>query len=151
MQDRLREQWRVRAGRSNQPSAAVVNAQSTRSSPQGGDSDFDAAEEVKGRKRNLVVDTMVCYCPYHDCHERSRSRCRRRYGHAFTDGAYSGKCARDIEQLHHIRVEVVRRPGNSTTGTLHNPRRTSDLAAESRERFVVQPKRWVVEPTPAWT
>jgi putative transposase len=58
MQDRLREQWRSRTGRSNQPTAAMIDAQSNRTSPQGGESGFDAAKKVKGRKRNLVVDTM---------------------------------------------------------------------------------------------
>jgi transposase len=58
MQNRLREQWRARMGRSNEPTAAVIDAQSNRSSPQGGESGFDAGKKVKGRKRNLVVDTM---------------------------------------------------------------------------------------------
>jgi len=57
IQDRLREQWRARMGRSSTPTAAVIDAQSNRASPQGGDSGFDAAKKVKGRKRNLVVDT----------------------------------------------------------------------------------------------
>jgi len=43
---------------SSTPTAAVIDAQSNRASPQGGDSGFDAAKKVKGRKRNLVVDTM---------------------------------------------------------------------------------------------
>jgi hypothetical protein len=58
MQDRLREQWRARMGRASTPSAVVIYAQSTRASPQGGESGFDAGKKVKGRKRNLVVDTM---------------------------------------------------------------------------------------------
>jgi hypothetical protein len=45
-------------GRTNEPTAAVIDAQSNRASPQGGESGFDAAKKVKGRKRNLVVDTM---------------------------------------------------------------------------------------------
>jgi putative transposase len=57
MQDRLREQWRSRMGRPARPTAAVIDAQSNRISPQGGASGFDAAKKVKGRKRNLVVDT----------------------------------------------------------------------------------------------
>ncbi len=69
----------------------------------------------------------------------------------YTDGAYGGKCARDIEQLHHIQVEVVRRPGNGTTGTLHDPTRASQPTAEINAGFVVLPKRWVVERTHAWT
>lgn len=39
----------------------------------------------------------------------------------YTGGEYGSNCARNIEQLHHIRVEVVRRPGNGATGTLHVP------------------------------
>jgi hypothetical protein len=45
-------------GHTNAPTAAVIDAQSNRSSPQGGESGFDAGKKVKGRKRNLVVDTM---------------------------------------------------------------------------------------------
>jgi transposase len=58
MQDRLRQQWRSRMGRTSEPTAVVIDAQSTRSSPQGGESGFDAGKKVKGRKRNLVVDTL---------------------------------------------------------------------------------------------
>jgi putative transposase len=57
-QDRLRAQWRSRMGLPSGPTAAVIDSQSNRISPQGGDSGFDAAKKVKGRKRNLVVDTM---------------------------------------------------------------------------------------------
>lgn len=68
-----------------------------------------------------------------------------------TDGAYAGACARDIEQRHHIRVEVVRRPGNGTTGTLHTAAQETVPAAEISKGFVALPKRWVVERTHAWT
>jgi len=54
----LRQQWRIRTGHTSEPTAAVIDAQSNRSSPQGGESGFDAGKKVKGRKRNLVVDTM---------------------------------------------------------------------------------------------
>ena len=50
--------WRSREERAPEPSAAVLDAQSTRSSPQGGPSGYDAGKKVKGRKRNLVVDTL---------------------------------------------------------------------------------------------
>lgn len=58
MHDRLRAQWRAREGRDPMPSAAVLDAQSTRSSPQGGPSDYDAGKKVKGRKRHMLVDTL---------------------------------------------------------------------------------------------
>jgi putative transposase len=37
---------------------SIMDSQSTRSSPQGGASGFDAAKKIKGRKRHLVVDTL---------------------------------------------------------------------------------------------
>ena len=58
MQDRLRAQWRERLQRDPLPSAAVLDSQSTRISPQGGECGFDAGKKVKGRKRHLVVDTL---------------------------------------------------------------------------------------------
>lgn len=58
MHDRLRSQWREREGREAAPTAAVLDAQSTRISPQGGERGYDAGKKVKGRKRHLVVDTL---------------------------------------------------------------------------------------------
>jgi hypothetical protein len=43
---------------SGRSTRAVINAQSNCISPQGGKSDFKAAEKGKGRKRSMVVDTM---------------------------------------------------------------------------------------------
>jgi putative transposase len=150
-------------GRASRPTAAVIDAQSNRASPQGGDSGFDAAQKVKGRKRNLVVETMgllialtVTAASVQDRDTAAAvvaQACAKmpRLEKLYTDGAYGGKCANDIEQAHHIRVEVVRRPGNSTTGTLHDPRTVPEQAAVVNAGFVILPKRWVVERTHAWT
>jgi putative transposase len=163
IQDRLRAQWRSRMGRESTPTAAVIDVQSTRASPQGGECGFDAGKKVKGRKRNLVVDTMglvialtVTAASVQDRDAAAAvvaQACAKAPGleKLYTDGAYGGKCARDIEQLRHMRVEVVRRPGNSTTGTLHDPARTSEPTADINAGFVVLPKRWVVERKHAWT
>jgi putative transposase len=122
MQVRLREQWRARMGRSSTPAAAVIDAQSNRASPQGGDSGFDAAKKVKGRKRNLVVDTMglliavtVTAASVQDRDAAAAvvaQACTKipKLEKLYTDGAYGGKCAHDIEQAHHIRVEVCPPP-----------------------------------------
>jgi hypothetical protein len=45
--------WGARA-----QTAAVIDAQPNCISPQDGESGFDAGKKVKGRKRNLVVNTM---------------------------------------------------------------------------------------------
>jgi putative transposase len=58
MHDRLRQQWRDRIGKAPEPTAAIIDAQSMRSTAQGGNTGFDAGRKVKGRKRQLVVDTL---------------------------------------------------------------------------------------------
>lgn len=163
MQDRLREQWRARMGREDAPTVAIIDAQSNRGSPQGGESGFDAGKKIKGRKRNLVVDTMglviALTVTAGSVQDRDAAAavvaqaCAKMPGlqKLYTDGAYSGTCARDIEHRHHIRVEVVRHPGNGTTGTLYNAAQRIAPAPEINKGFMVLPKRWVVERTHAWT
>jgi len=49
MQGRLRKQWRSRMGRANAPTEAIIDAQSNGTSPQGGESGFDAGRMVSGQ------------------------------------------------------------------------------------------------------
>jgi transposase len=56
--DALRDQVRVAAGRDPNPSAAVVDAQSIKSSEGGQDRGFDMGKKTTGRKRHLIVDTL---------------------------------------------------------------------------------------------
>lgn len=44
MHDRLRQQWRDRIGKAPEPTAAIIDAQSTRSTAQGGHTGFDAGK-----------------------------------------------------------------------------------------------------------
>ena len=160
MHDRLRQQWRLRMGRHAGPSAAIIDAQATRSSPQGGEAGFDGGKKVKGRKRHIVVDTLglllavtVTAASVQDRDGAAQvvaQACRKAptIERLYTDAAYGGQCAQAIEQNHGIRVEVVRRPGNRSTGTLHDPQQSVQFPFTSG--FVVQPKRWVVERTHAW-
>jgi len=67
----------------------------------------------------------------------------------YTDGACSGRCAQLMEQTHGISVEVVGHPGNRSTGTWQDAPQPlwPEVVAKG---FVVQVRRWVVEPTHAW-
>jgi putative transposase len=54
----LRQSLRTRLGRDPEPSAAIVDSQSLRTTGVGGqERGFDPAKQVKGRKRHLLVDT----------------------------------------------------------------------------------------------
>lgn len=163
MHDRLRDQWRVREGREAAPSAAVLDAQSTRSSPQGGDSGYDAGKKIKGRKRHLITDTLglllavsVTAASVQDrdgAHPVIEDAMRKYPGiqKLFVDGGYAGRCAQTASQLHGIDVEVVRHPRNRNVGRWAEQGQ-EDLFTRSSNAsgFVVLAKRWVVERTHAW-
>lgn len=161
MHDRLRQQWRDRIGKAPEPTAAIIDAQSTRSTAQGGQTGFDAGKKVKGRKRHLVVDTVglllavtVTAASVQDrdaAPEVVAQACAKVPGlkKLYTDAAYGGQCAAAIEKTHGIAVEVVRHPGNRSTGTWQDKQQPlwPEIVAKG---FVVQAKRWVVERTHAW-
>ena len=101
--------------RAPEPTAAVLDAQSTRSSPQGGPSGYDAGKKVKGRKRNLVVDSlglllMVSVVP--DVTKWSATD--PQVSEPNVDSGYAGTCAAHLKQEHQIDVEVVRHPAIAT-------------------------------------
>lgn len=158
LHDRLRQQWRERLERSASPSAAIIDSQSTRISPQGGAQGFDAGKKVKGRKRHLVVDTLglllavsVTAASVQDRDGAPPVVAQACEKHAsleklYADSAYSGRCAETIEQSHFISVEIVRRP--SRLGAWNDSQLS--LWPQQSAPFVVLPKRWVVERTHAW-
>jgi transposase len=157
LHQRLREQWRQRIERNEQPTAAIIDSQSTRISTQGGESGFDAGKKIKGRKRHLVVDTLglllavtITAASVQDREAAPAvvaSACQKyqTLQKLFADSAYAGQCAARIERELDVKVDIVRRP--------HPSGQWSDSQMSlwpARGGFVLLPRRWVVERTHAW-
>ena len=170
----LRERVRVRLNRNSQPSAAIVDSQSVKTTGVGGgERGYDGAKKVKGRKRYLLVDTegFVLSAKVHSAkvmdYEGIKAlldhakRLFPRLSHLWMDAGYrgEGKGADWVEKTLGWRVEIVSRP--------RKPAPEEVLLAWAREwakegvtvdwhkllppqGFVVLPRRWVVERTFSW-
>lgn len=147
LHDRLRGLVRQAAGRQRQPSAAILDSQSVKTTEVGGpDRGYDAGKNVPGRKRHLLVDTLglVLAVVVHAASVQDRDGARRVLAvlqHAFTrlrliwaDSIYRGSLADWLWHLRprrQIRLEIVKRQ-------------------DHQSGFVVQPHRWIIERTFGW-
>lgn len=161
LHDRLRAQWRERLGKHARPSAAILDSQSTRISPQAGESGYDAGKKVKGRKRHLLVDTLglllsvtikAASVQDRDGDVPSVASACQKYPDLtklYVDAAYAGGCAQCLQAAHGLEVEVVRHPGNLNVGRWQ-VHQSYLFGTAPPTGFLVLPKRWVVKRTHAW-
>jgi transposase len=145
--DLLRDQVRIADGRDLQPSAAVLDSQSAKSSEGGEQIGYDAGKRVRGRKRHLLVDTLglVLRVVVHSASVQDRAGAklvlggvRARFpllGLVWVDGGYVNSVDAGLVGWAERSegIEVVAVPRNADV-----------------KGFQVLPRRWVVERTFGW-
>ena len=158
----LRERLRVKLGRNAQPSAAILDSQSVKTTSVGGERGYDGAKKLNGRKRHLLVDTQgfVLRAKVHRADLQDRAAVPvvlagirdlfSRLAHLWVDQGYNGTGQAWIEENLRWTVEVVRHPPKPR-GIWAPVDAVIDWEAIIPRGFRgVLPRRWVVERTFGW-
>jgi transposase len=141
----LRRILRVLAGRQEEPSAAVFDSRTLRSTPESGErAGYDGAKRKKGSKVHMAVDTLGYLLSLHvtaaDRQDREQvarlcKEVQKQTGKsvelAYVDQGYTGDRAAAAARKQQVELSVVKLP-------------------EAKRGFVLLPRRWVVERSFAW-
>lgn len=141
--DCLRRVVRVQEGRNPQPTAAIIDSQTTKATATTGSRGYDAGKKINGRKRHIMVDTLglILIVVVHVASIQDRDGAKLVFDKAdvdcenielvWADGGYSGKLVEWVETNQGWKLEIVKR--------------TDDVKG-----FKLLPHRWVVERTLSW-
>ncbi len=141
----LRKMEREARGRKPEPTGAIVDSQSVKTTEAGGERGFDGGKRINGRKRHVVVDTVgnLLSVVVNAASSDDRTGAKDAFGKLnddtiaslqkiWADGGYTGENFLNVvQETLQSALEITYRPPNA-------------------KGFVVVPVRWVVERTLAW-
>ena len=142
----LRVLLRISEGRASDPSAAILDSRTLRSTPESGSrGGYDGHKGKKGSKVHAAVDTLghllaLRVSPANEDDRKEVGKLSEKIQEAtgenvelaYVDQGYTGEKAFGAASDHGIRLEVVKHK-------------------EAKRGFVLLPRRWVVERDFAWS
>lgn len=150
---------RSKAGRDPNPSAAIIDSQSVKTTVVGGPRGYDGGKKINGRKRHVLVDTqgLIIRALVHPADLADRDGAKLllaplqdqlpRLQHIWADSAYAGKCAEWVQATLGWTLEIVKHWWTGVRWVWVGPGQEPPTIPRG---FQVLPRRWVVERTFAW-
>ncbi len=156
----LRRQKRKKQGRDEEPSAAVIDSQSIKTSAvRGPEKGIDMGKRIWGRKRNLLVDSQgdlmevkVTAASASDLSAGKKllSLLPGRFPRLsliWGDSHYGGQFLEWVKEQFGWDVQTTRSLGTPSDPNTIKPKPTPK---PSKRGFLLEPRRWVVERSIAW-